>query len=58
MLVYKNLLNINKLFYINLLYNKNIAIYNHQQDYRMPDIVSYYTEGDIIGCDDKDNKLG
>lgn len=24
----------------------------------MPDIVSYYTEGDIIGCDDKDNRLG
>lgn len=33
------------------------AVYDHRQDFRIPDIIAYYTEGDIIGCDDKDNHI-
>ena len=33
----------------------HIAVYDHRQKFNQPDIVAYYSEGDIIGCDDKDN---
>lgn len=35
----------------------HLRVHDHSKKYDRPDIVAYYSEGDIIGCDDKDNKL-
>lgn len=32
-----------------------IAVYDHRKKFNMPDIIAYYTEGDIIGFAEKDN---
>lgn len=32
-------------------------MFDHSKQFNEPDIVAYYSEGDIIGCEDKDNKI-
>ncbi|KAL4495636.1 hypothetical protein ABPG72_014105 [Tetrahymena utriculariae] len=34
-----------------------VQVFDHSKNYEKPDIVSYYTEGDIIGCDQLENDL-
>jgi len=35
----------------------SVQVFDHSKNYEKPDIVSYYTEGDIIGCDHLENNL-
>ncbi|KAL4467256.1 hypothetical protein ABPG72_010063 [Tetrahymena utriculariae] len=35
----------------------HLTVFDHSKQFNEPDIVAYYSEGDIIGCDDKDNKI-
>ena len=37
--------------YVYIIVAGHCAVYDHRQNFEMPDIIAYYTEGDIIGCD-------
>lgn len=34
----------------------HVVVYDHTKTFNVPDIIAYYNQGDVIGCDDKDNK--
>lgn len=34
----------------------HVVVYDHTKSFNQPDIIAYYNQGDIIGCQDKDNK--
>ncbi|CAD8091163.1 unnamed protein product [Paramecium sonneborni] len=35
----------------------NVNVYDHRVQYKRPDIIANYKQGDILGCPDKDNGL-
>lgn len=35
----------------------HLTVFDHSKKFNEPEIVAYYSEGDIIGCNDKDNKI-
>jgi len=34
-----------------------IAVYDHRQKFNIPEIIAYYSEGDIIGSSERDNYI-
>jgi hypothetical protein len=34
-----------------------IAVYDHRLKFNLPEIIAYYTEGDVIGCNEKDDYI-